>query len=49
MYEFNVMKQYKSDFLDKTGVNIIINCLVKMKHFLNITALSLRLINHRTS
>lgn len=43
------MKQYKSDFLDKTGVNIIINCLVKMKHFLNITALSLRLINHRTS
>lgn len=48
MYEFNVMKQYKSDFLDKTGVNII-NCLVKMKHFLNITALSLRLINHRTS
>lgn len=48
MFEFNVIKQYKSDFLDKTGVNIV-NFLVKMKHFLNITALSLRLINHRTS
>lgn len=49
MYEFNIIKEYKIDFLDKTGVNFI-NFLVKMKQFLNnITALSLNLMNHRIS